>query len=190
MRRRRASEQRANSTSHAAMAPHSRIARIRGAFGLFRAVILGVGLVRDRNPSSVRLSSASIASEAVRAALADAACAEACATELEKLELRYSTLESAHLPSARARIERIGSRVRKARSHAKRARAHADTAILIFLDHIAAQFDGAPGDLTHHVDLARQSRHLADDLLEISLASERRERSRIPRRGRKPGPQG
>lgn len=170
------------------MAPHSRIARIRGAFGFFRAVILGLGPDRNRNSSSLRLSSASIASEAVRTALADAARAEACVTELEKLELRYSTLDTAHLPSVRARIERIGSRVRQARSHAKRARAHADTAILIFLGHIDAQFDPAPGGLTHHVDLAKQSRHLADDLLEISLASEKRERSRILWRGRKPGP--
>lgn len=189
MRRRRMSETWADTTSRATMPPHSRIACIRGAFGRFRAVILGFGLGRDRSQASLRLSSASIASEAVRAVLADAAHAEACVTELEKLEDRYSTLETAHLPSVRARIERIGSRVRKARSHAKLARAHADTAVLIVLGRIEGHSDSASGDLKHHVDLAKQSCHLADELLEISLASEKRERSRITRRGRKLGSQ-
>ncbi|PCE30370.1 hypothetical protein BZL54_22010 [Burkholderia ubonensis subsp. mesacidophila] len=102
---------------------------------------------------------------------------------MEKLEMRYLALETARLPSVRARIERIGSRVRKARCHAKRARAHADTAILILLSRIDAQLDSASEDLARHVDFAKRSRQLADDLLEISLTLERRQKRRSLRAG-------
>ncbi|KWE68415.1 hypothetical protein WL79_25830 [Burkholderia ubonensis] len=38
--------------------------------------------------------------------------------------------------------------------------------------------------LRHHADLAKQARLLAGELLDISLASETRETSRFPKRGR------
>ncbi|KVA26294.1 hypothetical protein WI42_05005 [Burkholderia ubonensis] len=167
------------------MPPCPRLTRIRAAFGRFRAVIFSASIGQNRNQTCLHIS---IASQVVRAALADAAHAEASVTELEKLEIRYSMLETAHLPSARARIERIESRVRKAQFHARSARDHADTAILIFLWCVETHFDSASGDLTRHADLAKQSRQLADELLEISLASERRERSRFSRQGRKLNP--
>ncbi|AOJ62218.1 hypothetical protein WJ32_06955 [Burkholderia ubonensis] len=75
-------------------------------------------------------------------------------------------------------MELFGSRVRKAQLHAERARSHANTAVVIFRRRSDARFDSAFGYLMHHADLAKQSRLLAVDLLEISIASERRKKSR------------
>ncbi|PCE27226.1 hypothetical protein [Burkholderia ubonensis] len=136
-----------------------------------------------RRDSGARVAD-SIAADSVQAAIVDAAEAEACVAELEKLEGRYAMSATACLSSAHARIELLGLRVRKARLHARRARVHADTAVLIFRSGVDSDLDATSQTLRHHADLARQARLLASDLLDISLASETREKSRFARRGR------
>ncbi|AOJ62223.1 hypothetical protein WJ32_06980 [Burkholderia ubonensis] len=126
----------------------------------------------------------SIAADSVQAAIVDAAEAEACAAELEKLEGRYAMSAIACFSSAHARIELLRFRVRKARLHAQRARVHADTAVLIFRSGIDSGLDATLQTLRHHADLAKQARLLASDLLDISLASEAREKSRFSKCGR------
>ncbi|KUZ89017.1 hypothetical protein WI39_21430 [Burkholderia ubonensis] len=132
----------------------------------------------------------SIAADSVQAAIVDAAEAEACAAELEKLEGRYAMSAIACFSSAHARIELLRFRVRKARLHARRARVHADSAVLIFRSGIDSGLDATLQTLRHHADLAKQARLLASDLLDISLASEAREKSRFSKcaRSRWPRP--
>ncbi|WP_431822022.1 hypothetical protein [Burkholderia sp. F1] len=136
-----------------------------------------------RRDSGVHVTD-STAAESVQAAIVDAAEAEACVAELEKLEERYAMSATACFSSAHARIELLGFRVRKARLHATRARVHADTAMLIFRSGIDSGLDATSQTLRHHADLAKQARLLASDLLDISLASETREKSRFPWCGR------
>lgn len=173
-----ANKKRAHTAFRSTMSPRPWIVRIGAVIGLVRAAIHAFVPGRVRGQRCLRASNELIASHAVSTSLVDAARAEACVAELEKLAARYSTQAPAHFPSTRARMELLGSRVRKAQLHAQRARAHADTAVVILRGRSDARFDSTFGRLMHHADLAKQSRLLAVDLLEISLASDRRKKSR------------
>ena len=136
---------------------------------------------RFDRPSASKLADA-FAAECVHVANVAAAGAVACAAELEKLAVRYSTLATSHFPSTRAQVELIGSRIQKARIHAQRARDHADTVMSILQDKADGNIGSRSEWARHHANLARQAHLHAFDLLELSLARERRERIRNSRR--------
>ncbi|OMG73530.1 hypothetical protein [Burkholderia ubonensis] len=162
--------------------------RISAAIGIVCAGVRACIPARYRKYADHRASGAhvtdSIAVDSVQAAIVDAAEAEACAAELEKLEGRYAMSAIVCFSSAHARIELLRFRVRKAWLHARRARVHADTAVLIFRSGVDSGLDVTLQTLRHHADLAKQARLLASDLLDISLASEAREKSRLAKCGR------
>ncbi|CAB3770180.1 MULTISPECIES: hypothetical protein [Burkholderia] len=159
--------------------------RIRVAWELIRASVRHCIPAAYRKPGGLqapRVPADPSGADVVLAATISAVRAEASVSELENLEGRHLSLATAHFPSVRARIDLIGSRVRKARLHAVRARAHADAAALMFLGGMA-HHPGSPLEgLKRHAEQAEQAQILASDLLDISLALERRESSRFSRR--------
>jgi len=161
--------------------------RIRVAWERIRASVWRCIPAAYRKPAGLQSPSALVAgpggADVVLAATLSAVRAEASVSELESLEGRHRRLATAYFPSVRARIDLIGSRVRKARLHAVRARAHADAAVLMFLGGMEKNHPGSPLEgLKRHAEQAEQAQMLASDLLDISLALERREKSRFSRR--------
>ncbi|KUZ85760.1 hypothetical protein WI40_33070 [Burkholderia ubonensis] len=136
-------------------------------------------------PGGTRASARDATQEVVRFAALDARAADACATELERLASAGSmraTSERAAIvraaddfPSTLSRKQLVRERARKAREHATRARAHAGAA------RSALQRDTRNDDASQredevrrHASLANQAHLNARDLLEFTLASEKR----------------
>ncbi|KVS39298.1 hypothetical protein [Burkholderia ubonensis] len=120
------------------------------------------------------------AREAARFAALDARAADACATELERLASAGSTRAASEraaddFPSTLARKQLVRERARKAREHATRARAHAGAARSVLQRDARHDDDSLREDeLRRHACLANQAHLNARDLLEFTLASEKR----------------
>ncbi|MDY7792208.1 hypothetical protein U0E10_30385 [Burkholderia ubonensis] len=125
------------------------------------------------------------AREAARFAALDARAADACATELERLASAGSTCAASEraaseraaddFPSTLARKQLVRERARKAREHATRARAHAGAARSVLQRDARHDDDSLREDeLRRHACLANQAHLNARDLLEFTLASEKR----------------
>ncbi|KVZ47068.1 hypothetical protein WL18_10965 [Burkholderia ubonensis] len=125
------------------------------------------------------------AREAARFAALDARAADACATELERLASAGSTRAASEraasertaddFPSTLARKQLVRERARKAREHATRARAHAGAARSVLQRDARHDDDSRREDeLRRHACLANQAHLNARDLLEFTLASEKR----------------
>ncbi|KVZ15676.1 hypothetical protein [Burkholderia ubonensis] len=125
------------------------------------------------------------AREAARFAALDARAADACATELERLASAGSTRAASEraaseraaddFPSTLARKQLVRERARKAREHATRARAHAGAARSVLQRDARHDDDSRREDeLRRHTCLANQAHPNARDLLEFTLASEKR----------------
>ncbi|KVD26350.1 hypothetical protein [Burkholderia ubonensis] len=125
------------------------------------------------------------AREAARFAALDARAADACATELERLASAGSTRAASEraasertaddFPSTLARKQLVRERARKAREHATRARAHAGAARSVLQRDARHDDDSRREDeLRRHASLANQAHPNARDLLEFTLASEKR----------------
>ncbi|KWN12219.1 hypothetical protein [Burkholderia ubonensis] len=130
------------------------------------------------------------AREAARFAALDARAADACATELERLASAGSTRAASEraaseraaseraaddFPSTLARKQLVRERARKAREHATRARAHAGAARSVLQRDARHDDDSQREDeLRRHACLANQAHLNARDLLEFTLASEKR----------------
>ncbi|KWN84094.1 hypothetical protein [Burkholderia ubonensis] len=125
------------------------------------------------------------AREAARFAALDARAADACATELERLASAGSTRAASEraaseraaddFPSTLARKQLVRERARKAREHATRARAHAGAARSVLQRDARHDDDSRREDeLRRHACLANQAHLNARNLLEFTLASEKR----------------
>ncbi|PCE29233.1 cation:proton antiporter [Burkholderia ubonensis] len=118
------------------------------------------------------------AQEAVRFATLNARAADACATELE----RMASTGSAHaageravdLPSTLSRKQLVRERATKAREHATRARAHASAAQSALQRDARDNHDSQLDEVRRHAGLANQAHLNAQDLLQFTLASEKR----------------
>ncbi|KVT41142.1 hypothetical protein [Burkholderia ubonensis] len=136
-------------------------------------------------PGGTRASARDAAQEAARFAALDARAADACATELERLASAGSTRAASEratseraaddFPSTLARKQLVRERARKAREHAARARAHAGAARSVLQRDARHDDDSRREDeLRRHTCLANQAHPNARDLLEFTLASEKR----------------
>ncbi|KVN94382.1 hypothetical protein [Burkholderia ubonensis] len=136
-------------------------------------------------PGGTRASARDAAREAARFAALDARAADACATELERLASGGSTRAASEratsertaddFPSTLSRKQLVRERARKAREHATRARAHAGAARSALQRD--ARHDGASqreDEVRRHACLANQAHLNARDLLEFTVASEKR----------------
>ncbi|WP_431821528.1 hypothetical protein [Burkholderia sp. F1] len=124
------------------------------------------------------------AQEAARFATLDARAADACATELERLASagstraanEHATSERAadDLPSTLSRKQLVRERARKAREHATRARVHASAAQSALQRDARDNDDSQLDEVRQHAGLANQAHLNAWDLLQFTLASEKR----------------
>ncbi|KVC81822.1 hypothetical protein WI76_10370 [Burkholderia ubonensis] len=136
-------------------------------------------------PGGTRASARDAAQQVVRFAALDARAADACATELERLASGGSTRAASEratsertaddFPSTLSRKQLVRERARKAREHATRARAHAGAARSALQRDARHDDDSRREDeLRRHACLANQAHLNARDLLEFTLASEKR----------------
>ncbi|KVP34488.1 hypothetical protein [Burkholderia ubonensis] len=131
-------------------------------------------------PGGTRASARDAAQQVVRFAALDARAADACANELERLASGGSTRAASErtaddFPSTLSRKQLVRERARKAREHATRARAHAGAARSVLQRDARHDDDSRREDeLRRHASLANQAHLNARDLLEFTLASEKR----------------
>ncbi|RQR58435.1 hypothetical protein DIE18_21170 [Burkholderia sp. Bp9125] len=127
------------------------------------------------------------ATERARFAALDARGADACATALERLAESSAHRASADFPSIRSRKQQIRERARKAREHATRAHDHAHAARSALGGHAPGRADSQLDEVRRHAHLANEAHLHARDLLEFTLAAEKR-RPVLSRREGDPGP--
>ncbi|MXN78696.1 hypothetical protein GR157_28685 [Burkholderia sp. 4701] len=114
------------------------------------------------------------ATERARFAALDARGADACATALERLAESGAHRASADFPSIRSRKQQIRERARKAREHATRAHDHAHAARSALGGHAPGRAESQLDEVRRHAHLANEAHLHARDLLEFTLAAEKR----------------
>lgn len=114
------------------------------------------------------------ATETARFATLDARGADACASALERLADGGSHRASVDFPSIRSRKQQIRERARKAREHATRAHDHASAARSALGGDAPERADSHLDEIRRHAHLANEAHLHARDLLEFTLAAEKR----------------